>query len=83
MEHKKRRMTSAKSVSKTGMVFGAVIIILYNLVYLFMERKIPTAEEQKSIIMLGGSIVVIFSPVYLCIALDKIGGMINRGNRNE
>lgn len=62
----------AKDISLIGMILGGVIIISYNLIYLILSKKIPTLDEQKSILLFGGSIVIIFSPVYLSIVLDKV-----------
>jgi hypothetical protein len=73
----------AKFISKIGMIIGALIIICYNAFYLITTEKIPTVEEQKSILLFGGSIVVIFSPVYLSIVLDKIGSMFGNNKNNN
>jgi hypothetical protein len=69
---KTKRLPGAKNISKIGMVTSAIIVLSYNFYYLIMTGKIPTLDEQKSILMLGGFIVVIFSPIYLSIVLDKI-----------
>lgn len=66
------QITKAKNISKIGMVLAALIIVFYNTIYLLLERKVPSLEEQKSILLFGGSMLVIFSPVYLNIILDKI-----------
>lgn len=65
-------MVKGKKVSKIGMMLSVTIALLYNLGYLIFERKIPTVDEQKSILMLSGFIVIFFSPIYASIILDKI-----------
>lgn len=69
----------AKPISKWGMICGGLIIILYNFIYLVITKKIPTPEEQKSIIYFGGSIVILFTPVYISIILDKLTQMFKKG----
>jgi len=64
-------MNKAKNISKIGMILSALIIITYNIVYLILAQQIPTLEEQKSILLLGLSIIIVFSPIYLNIILDK------------
>jgi hypothetical protein len=66
----------AKRISLIGMVLGAVIIIGYNTIYVIVSARIPTIDEQQSILLFGGSIMLIFSPVYLSIFLEKIIDMI-------
>jgi hypothetical protein len=67
-----------KQVSKIAMIVAAVIIISYNVGYLLLSRAIPTVEEQKSIILLGISILIIFTPIYLSIILDKITSIFKK-----
>jgi hypothetical protein len=76
---KERRIMGAKNISKWGMVLSAISIISYNIIYVIFEKKIPTLEEQKSILLFGGSMLVIFSPVYLSIVLDKVGEIFKGG----
>jgi hypothetical protein len=74
----KGRLTRGKNISKVGMVLGATIIIGYNMFYLMTTKKIPTMDEQKSIILFGASVTAIFSPIYFSIILDKIGDIFKK-----
>jgi hypothetical protein len=77
----KKKITGAKNISKWGMVLSAFAIISYNIIYVVFEKKIPTLEEQKSILLFGGSMLVIFSPVYLSIVIDKVAEIFNSQRR--
>lgn len=71
-DEQKTKITDAKAVSKVGMILGAILIIGYNLGYLLFTQTIPSIEEQKSILLFGGSILIMFSPIYLGIIMDKV-----------
>ena len=68
------KITDAKPISKWVMVLAAVITIGYNLFVVIKTGKIPTLDQQQSILMLGGGLIIFFSPVYLSIWLDKVFG---------
>ena len=68
----------AKKISLIGMILGSLIIISSNIVNILYNKSIPTLEEQKSILLFGSSIVIIFSPVYLSIVLDKLSNIFNK-----
>jgi uncharacterized membrane protein YagU involved in acid resistance len=70
MEDKK--ITDAKSVSKIAMIIAVIFLIVYNLIYVILSKKIPTVEEQKSILLFCGAIIIFFTPVYLNLIMDKI-----------
>lgn len=61
----------AKSVSMIGMILGVVFILGMNIGYLILAKKLPSWDEQKGILAVGLSMVLIFSPVYLSIIVDK------------
>jgi hypothetical protein len=77
----------AKTASKLGMIAGVLTILIYNAVYLAITKKIPTEEEQRSIIMLGLSLVIAFTPIYLNLILDKVveifGAIFNKDKKDE
>lgn len=73
-------MIKGKKVSKIGMILAVMVALMYNLLYVFFEHKIPSTDEQKSILMLSGFIVVFFSPVYVSIILDKFAIMLKKEN---
>jgi hypothetical protein len=62
----------AKNISKFGMIIAVLIIIGMNFGYLILARKLPTLDEEKAILLFGGSIVLVFSPIYLSIIVDKL-----------
>jgi hypothetical protein len=61
----------AKNISKIGMVISALIAISYNCYNLIINKKIPTLQEQKSILLLSGYVLICFSPIYINIIIDK------------
>ena len=65
---------AAKPISKWAMVFSAIIIISLNVFVIIKLLRIPTPQEQQSILLLGFGLLGIFSPVYISIWLDKIFG---------
>ena len=73
----------AKSVSKWAMICGALVVILYNAGYLIFTLKIPTFDEQKSILLAGASLIIVFSPVYLNLILDKIVEIVGKNKSEE
>jgi len=73
-EDEKKKITDAKPVSKWAMIFAVVILLSYNLYKLIKTGNIANTEEQKSLIMMSLSVLVIFAPVYLSILFDKIFG---------
>ncbi|MBN2546550.1 MAG: hypothetical protein JXB50_12190 [Spirochaetes bacterium] len=70
----RERLTGGKNISRCSMMLSAVMAVGYNLFALIKTGQIPTVDEQKSILMLCGALIVFFSPVYLSIWLDKIFG---------
>jgi hypothetical protein len=64
----------AKRISLIGIIISVLIAMFYNLFSLIELRRIPTPEEQKSILLFAFFIIAAFSPVYFSIYLDKILG---------
>jgi hypothetical protein len=67
-----KELFKAKNISLTGIVIAVLIAISFNLFSLIILNRIPSQEEQKSIILLCGFIIIAFSPVYVSIFLDKL-----------
>lgn len=65
---------SAKGLSLLGIVVAVAISLSFNVFYVIYNKKVPSLDEQQSVLLLAGSMVVFFSPVYLSIWLDKIFG---------
>ena len=68
------KITDAKPVSKWVMIITVIILLSYNLFKLIKTGSIANPEEQKSLIMMSLSVLVVFTPVYLSILFDKIFG---------
>lgn len=74
-----------KKISKWVMILAFLIALSYNIFSLIKNGKIPTVDEQKSIIIFSSSAILFFSPIYLSIWLDKIFGkkeVEKRGGEN-
>ncbi len=69
-----KSMSDGKSLSKWAMILAAMITLTYNIFVVITTRKVPTIDEQQSILVLGSGLILFFSPVYLSIWLDKIFG---------
>jgi hypothetical protein len=67
-----KELFKAKNISLTGIIIAVLIAICFNLFSLLLLNRIPSQDEQKSIIILCRFIIIAFSPVYVSIFLDKI-----------
>ncbi len=74
MKNEEKKVTDGKNVSKWAMILAAVITLTYNIFVVITTRKVPTIDEQQSILVLGSGLILFFSPVYLSIWLEKIFG---------
>jgi len=73
---KKETIFNAKGFSLIGMIVAVLIEIVFNLIIILKEKRVPDITEQQSITWLSASIIIFFSPVYLSIWLDKIFDLI-------
>lgn len=62
----------AKQVSNVVKIISVLIAIIFNVVYLVMYGKIATMDEQKSLMILCGFVVLIFMPIDLSILVKNI-----------
>lgn len=65
---------NAKPISKWTMILAVILAIVMNIICIVVNQRIPSTDEQQSILMLCGALILFFSPVYLSIWLDKIFG---------
>lgn len=65
---------NAKPISTWTMILAVFLAVLMNVICIIVNQRIPSTDEQQSIIMLSGSLILFFSPVYASIWLDKIFG---------
>lgn len=65
---------NAKPISTWTMILAVILAVIMNIISLVWNKRIPTTDEQQSILMLSGALILFFSPVYLSIWLDKIFG---------
>jgi hypothetical protein len=64
----------AKKISLWTMILAAVFAITLNVLMLIFNKRVATTDEQASILMFSGFMIICFSPVYLSIWLEKIFG---------